>query len=243
MNLNSRKYRDGYITNNINVIGKILMLIKKYGIKNVLSALIIFIIFVSTIMVFFNQETIINKIVNQQITVAQENEVKKMDFRVKVVNPRVDAILYELIAKSKCDRAFIFEMHNGTNNPSGLPFVYGDMTYEKILNDTVQSVIDQYERINLSTSPMASYICKNKYFLGGIDNIQAIDAVLARRLRFNGVSYLYLYSVRGANAGLGVVGITYIGRHPENINDNRGYMLDVSQRLSILLDINSNIKE
>ena len=243
MNLNSKKYKDGDITNNINVIGKILVMINKYGIKNVISALIIFMIFISTIIIFVNQGTIINKIVNQQIAVSQENKVQKMEFRIRVVNPRVDAILYELIAKSKCDRAFVFEMHNGTDNPSGLPFVYGDMTYEKILSDTVQSVISQYERINLSSSPMASYICKNKYFLGDINEVENIDVNLAKKLKFNNVSYLYLYAVRGSSLGLGAVGITYINRYPKNISANRSFILDASQRLSILLDITNNLKE
>ena len=46
------------------------------------------------------------------------------------VSPLISNELRRLLIALDADRAAILEMHNGTNNASGLPFIYGDMAYE-----------------------------------------------------------------------------------------------------------------
>lgn len=242
MNFNSKKIKDTSLFDNLNIIERILVMIKKNGIKNVIFALFVFMMFIFTAIVFFNQKAIVTKVVEEQKIEEQKKDVDRMEFRVKVVNPRVESILFELIAKTKCDRAFVFEMHNGTNNPSGLPFVFGNMAYEKTISDTIPSIFNQYEKVNLSLYPMSTYICLNKYFIGSIYDVKKIDSDLARKLIYNDAYYLFLYTIRGSNTTLGMIGISYRKEAPENIDAVRGSMLDASQRLSILLDINSNIE-
>ena len=230
----------------IGVIEKIVAMITTYGIKKVISALIIFMLVIITSIVFINQKVIINKIVKEHNKEMQTATAKKLEFRIKEVNPRVDGILYKLLLKTKADRAFVIEMHNGTDNPTGLPFAFGDMTYEKLGNDSVQSVIYEYEKINLSTLPLATYLGRNKRFVGSIEDLSKIDSRLAKKMTINGCKYIGIYSIRGSDLEIGWVGVSYCSNRPKNAEDVNlieGNLLDSSERLSILLDINNNIKE
>ena len=206
-----------------------------------LASIFIFMLFIMTVIVFVNQKTIVQKIIQEQKVAIDVNNAKKLQFRVKEINPRVDAILYKLLNETGSARSFVIEMHNGVDNPSGLPFVYGEMTYEKVSNDTLKSIIDDYYKLNLARYPMATYLSKDKHFFGSIEDLHKIDSRLAQKLKLSDVKYLGLYSVRGNDIEIGWVGVVYYGPIHENINRVEGFLLDASQRLSILLDISNNI--
>lgn len=231
------------LLNKFNIIEKIAKMLTKYGYKKIISSFVIFVLFIGTIIVFTNQKTILDKIINEQKKEQRKEEVNKINFRINEVNPRVDAILYKLLAQTKADRAFVIEMHNGTDNPTGLPFVFGDMTYERIANDSIESVIYQYEKINLSTLPIATYLIKNKKFIGSMDDLKKIDSRISKKMSSNGAEYVAIYGLRTINSEIGWVGITYCNKTTEHISNIEANMLDASQTLSILLDITDNIKE
>jgi hypothetical protein len=54
-------------------------------------------------------------------------------------------IIYEVNAI----RASVLEFHNGKENPSGLGFLYVDMTYD-VEKTGYHSVVSQYQDVNLS---------------------------------------------------------------------------------------------
>src|ERR1039458_6090126 len=145
------KKESQYVIEKFSIIEKIVNMLSKYGYKKVLSALLIFMLSTATVIIFTNQKDIVSKIVREQTAATQLNNAKSLEFRVRVVNPRVDAILYKLLVQSGADRAFVIEMHNGTDNPTGLPFAFGDMTYEKLRSDSSESILNEYNRMNLSS--------------------------------------------------------------------------------------------
>jgi len=240
INKKASKESEGIIEK-FNIIEKIVKMLSSYGYKKVLSALLIFMLFTATIIIFTNQKAIVSRIVKEQTAAVQLNNAKNLEFRVKVVNPRVDAILYKLLVQTGADRAFVIEMHNGTDNPTGLPFAFGDMTYERLRSDSTESILNQYNRMNLSAIPMASYLCKNKRFFGTVEELSTIDLKISRRIKINGINFIGLYSVRGNEVEIGWVGISFQDKKPKNISNSEGCLLDASQRLSILLDISNNI--
>lgn len=241
MNVKKEKNESNDFTDKVNVIGKIAAMITKYGLLKVISALLIFTLFIGVSIIFINQKTIVAKILTEQKIAMQATNAKNLQFRIQEVNPRVDAILYKLIAETHCDRVYVLEMHNGTDNPSGMPFAYGDMTYEKTVNDSLISVMSETKNLTLSAYPMATYLLKYKFFNGNVDDVRKIDRKLANRLCENNVKFIMLYCVRGNDVELGCVGISYISGPPENFKLAQASLLDASQRLSILLDINNNI--
>lgn len=231
------------LSDKFNLIEKIAKMLTKYGYKKVISSLFIFILFIATVIVFLNQKSIMDKIIFEQKKEQQMEKINHMKFRMTEVNPRVDAILYKLLVQTKATRAFIIEMHNGTDNPTGLPFVFGDMTYEKLSNDSLESVIFQYNHLNLSAMPMANYLIKNKKFIGTIEELSKIDINLSKKLDSNGAKFIIIYGLRTIDIEIGWVGLTYTDDVCENMSKVEGSVIDASQNLSILLDITNNIKQ
>lgn len=233
----------GDLTEKVGVIERIAKLLTKYGYGKIISSLIIFILCIGTAIIYTNQKEIVQKIILEQKKEEKQKYVDNLRFRVEHVNPRVESILYKLLIQTKADRAFIFEMHNGVDNPTGLPFIYGDMSYESIAKDTLTSLINDYQRINLSIVPMATYIFKNKKFVGTVKELDSIDHRMANDIGYRNVKFIVLYSIRTIDVEIGLVGITYYRDIDVNIKTVECYMLDASQKLSILLDISNNIKD
>lgn len=102
----------------VSIIGRIANMLTKYGYKKIISSLIIFMLFITTIIIYSNQKDIVKRIITEQKQEEQQNKIDKLRFRVTEVNPRAEAILYKLLAQTKADRAFISEMHNGTDRKS-----------------------------------------------------------------------------------------------------------------------------
>lgn len=242
MGINKKRNEEGSIDVKVNLLDKIANMINKYGIRKVISALLILILLSGMAIILLNQKVIVEKIITEQKEVIQNINAKKMQFRVKEVNPRVDAILYKLLVETGCDRAYVVEMHNGTDNPSGLPFVYGDMTYERTLTDSIQSIIQETKSLNLSLYPMATYLMTYKTFTGTMEEAKELDKRFGVRFGQSGAKYVMLYCIRGTDVVLGWIGISYISGQPKNMKKSEASLLDASQRLSILLDINSNIE-
>lgn len=231
------------LSDKFNLIEKIAKMLTKYGYKKVISSMLIFILFIGTVIVFLNQKSIMDKIIYEQKKEQQIEKMSHMKFRINEVNPRVDAILYKLLVQTKASRAFIMEMHNGTDNPTGLPFVFGDMTYEKLANDSMESIIFQYNHLNLSSMPMATYLIKNKKFIGTMDELRKIDSNLSKKMDSNGAKFALIYGLRTIDIEIGWVGLTYDYDFCDNINKIEGSVIDASQNLSILLDITNNLEE
>jgi hypothetical protein len=57
-------------------------------------------------------------------------EKKEESIRDFMVTPKVQKDIEVLLYTLNADRVFIFELHNGKKNLTGLPFKYADMTYE-----------------------------------------------------------------------------------------------------------------
>lgn len=242
MRVSKTKVEGGSLNDKVNMLDRITNMISKYGIGKVVSALLVFMLLIATCIVFLNQKAIVEKIITEQKEVAQITNAKNLQFRVKEVNPRVDAILYKLLAETDGDRSFVFEMHNGTDNPSGLPFAYADMSYERTINDSIPTVMQENKSVNLTAYSMATYLMTYKYFKGGIEDVRKIDKRLANKLDYSGVRYIIIYCIRGNDVSLGWVGVSYINNALKNEKLSEASLLDASQRLSILLDINSNIE-
>lgn len=231
----------------VGVIGRIANMLTKYGYKKIISSLIIFMLFITTIIIYTNQKEIVKKIITEQKQEEQQKEqqknIDKLRFRVTEVNPRAEAILYKLLAQTKADRSFVFEMHNGTDNPTGLPFIYADMTYENMSNDSLSSIISNYEKINLSRLSIATYLMKYKEFTGTVDELKKIDNRTGSDLKYSNVKFISAYTIRTINSEIGFVGVVFYDNEEVDINKIESNMIDASQKLSILLDITNNIKD
>ena len=215
-------------------------LIDKYGLFRVISGIFVLALFGLTLGLFINQKSIITKVMQEQKVVDNKIHSNKMQLRLTQINPQIDAIILKLLIETGSDRVFILEMHNGSNNPTGLPFVYGEITYEQMIDPNMAPIAEEYGAINLSRYSFIGYVYKHKLFKGTIDDLRAIDNKLAGRMSQNEVKYIYMMSLTGSNIPIGFVGVTYINKP---INKNiEGKIMDASQKISVLLDLYNSTK-
>jgi len=231
---------DVQINDKLGWLERTLRLIEKYGVVRVIGGLFILALFGLTLGLFINQKAIVTKVIQEQKTEEVEKHSNSMQLRLNQINPQIDAILLKLLIETGSDRVFIIEMHNGSNNPTGLPFIYGEMTYEQMIDPNMATVAEEYGTINLSRFSFVTYVYKNKLFKGTIKDLHKIDSKLAGRMNQNNVKYLYMMSLTGSNIPIGFLGVTYINK-PINMKIE-GKIIDASQRISILLDLCRQIK-
>lgn len=221
----------------LGVLEKTINLIDRHGIIKIFKAIFILVV---AVYVCYNGINV-NKIVEDIFKKHQTEHDMALEYRKKI-NPDVRLILKNLLLKTNADRAFVMEMHNGTNNVSGLPFMYGEMTYEEVTHGT-EHIDEDYTNLNLSRFPFATFLCLNHSWSGSVEELSKVDDKLALRLTSNGVHYIMMKCMHGSNGKeLGFLGITYVKRQAppqselKQIKDD----LDVASNLLVLkLDINN----
>ena len=123
---------------------KTLKLIEKYGLFKIFKALCVIALFVyvmckgATIV-----ENIVEKVTKETINDEKVEKDRLHDIameRRQEIKPLIDNVLMSALNQLNADRVFIIEMHNGTNNTSGLPFLYGEMTYETVADDILHDL-------------------------------------------------------------------------------------------------------
>ena len=226
---------------------KTLKLIEKYGLFRIFKALCVIALFVY---VMFNGATIVENIVGKVTKeIIHDEKVEKNRLhdiameRRQEIKPLIDNVMMSTLNQLNADRVFVIEMHNGTNNTSGLPFLYGEMTYE-IVADNVSHVDDDYMNFSLSRFAFPSYIEKEHIWVGSIEDFKQIDSKLAQRLMSNDVSYIAISHIHGVKNELGFYGITYCnGKEPKTQQVIFTKLMEDTQKLSTLLDSSTIFEE
>lgn len=150
-------------------------------------------------------------------------------------SPVIDKLLYQVMSTYQADRVCVVEMHNGTNNVAGLPFIYGEMTYE-VCRDTIHPVGEDYTKFNLSRLTFPMYMLEKGFFCGDMNELAKLDSKFANRLMTNGTTYLCGYTIYGKYGALGYFGVIWCGDKPDNVYEVVNSLNKYTQRLSSLLD-------
>ena len=131
------------------------------------------------------------------------------------VGPHISNELKNLLINLDADRAAILEMHNGTNNASGLPFIYADMVYEEI-SPKVGFISDEFKNLNLAKLPFVANHYKEKTWIGPRNDIDAEDAYFGAKLRLAGVEYGAIVILEGINGPIGFLTLFFANetKHP-----------------------------
>ena len=120
----------------------------------------------------------------------------------------IDSELKSLLIKLEADRAAILELHNGTNNASGFPFIYGDMAYEQISKD-VNFAQDEFKNFNLAKLPFVSINYKKGTWIGSTDEVEKEDRYFAAKLRVVDANFGAFVVLEGINGPLGFLTLHY----------------------------------
>lgn len=183
----------------------VIILIQNYGFKKLLQAVLFIGICASLFLVYntIQEEDLVREILIDKSRI--HNDASKAR---KEVDPKISKTLTRMLYSMEADRVSILEMHNGKENPTSLPFLYCDMTYEET-RDYVPYVSEEYEDLNMSKFQFPSFLYKNKVFYGEVEEITQIDKKLGMRLEMNDVKYIGMILIR-TNTDIGFVTISWM---------------------------------
>lgn len=219
----------------VGFLERMIKMMDKYGLWKIFQATLVLAGFLYIMYNVQNLPEIVSGAFSRETEIRQEQHDAAVEVR-RSIKPNVDILLKEALSTLNADRAFILEMHNGTNNVAGLPFIYGEMTYEEVRKH-IAHVDEDYTSINLSRFTFPMYLEKNHMWHGSIDKLSSIDSKLASRLASNDVTYFAIISLHGVNNELGYFGFSFCNnKQTPNENEIEKCLTSTAQKLSILLD-------
>ncbi|MBP5458108.1 MAG: hypothetical protein J6Y37_16590 [Paludibacteraceae bacterium] len=222
----------------LGVLDSIVNMVDKYGMLKLCKALFVMGCFVYIIYNVSDIGGVVEHVWQHQVRINNEHHDAAIEVR-RSIKPQVDSYLVNTLSSMDADRSFIMELHNGTNNTAGLPFIYAEMTYEEV-RDGIEHIDEDYVSFNLSRFSFPMYLEANHIWYGTIDELYKMDSKLAVRLKSNGVSYMAIIMINGVDNELGYFGFTYCnGRVPSGMVDIVGKLSIISQKLAVLLDSNN----
>lgn len=189
---------------------KLARLEKKYGFFGIVRLLLLILMLGYVIYFISNPEFLFNKFSEMHDKRHSELVTSRLH-----ADSEINTILVSLLYHTGSSRTWVIEFHNGSSNlASGLPFLYGSMTYEAIVDD-VYSVLDEYSDFPLSHYPLITTMLGEGYWYGAIDELKPIDTKLYHKFVANGVTNAALLTLYSGEKLLGVLGITYCDGEPD----------------------------
>lgn len=236
-NTEKETIKDYKPNNYLSWLHDMLKLIDQYGFVKLFKALFALLISSYFIYLTFNPEIIIEKYVKYK-TEQHDNAIA---FRIKN-DAQIRMHLKDLLMETGSDRAFIIELHNGTNNNSGLPFYYGDMTYEEV-NNGISHIDEDYRDFSLQRFPFFSQLFNDGSWYGHVDSLNKYDPKLGLRLRSNGSCEIGVVVMYGREKEIGFIGISFTSKCGEhNETQMKKIIRKYCQRIAPYLDA-ANVKK
>lgn len=185
---------------------------------------------------FERQKQVISEVMeenNQQMFIEHE---EKMEQR-RTIRPYVIDILKTTINEMGCGRAFVIELHNGSNNTAGLPFIHASMTYEVVARG-IEPIDEDYQNISLTRFVFSEYLHEHDLWFGPIDEFIEMDPKMGGRLSHNGATYLVITTIRSEKSEIGYFGFIYYKKNKLDFanQENMEFIVHSVQKLSKLLD-------
>lgn len=160
---------------------------------------------------FYTYNVVTDKELVKESAYKMMQEKKEESIRDFMVTPKVQKDIEVLLYTLNADRVFIFELHNGKKNLTGLPFKYADMTYEVANRERgVDRCFTKYQDVPLTMYKYPDYMHKTKFMIGAIDDIEKVDYEFAKCIKEDGGEYLAMIYINGSDGTpLGFLGVSF----------------------------------
>ena len=198
--------------NNVSFFEKTVQVVDKYGSWKVFQAIIylglfLFIIFYIPAITKATVERVTTESINSADKDKETRHLENLELR-KEMQPQIYAILGTFLEKTRADRAFIVELHNGSNNLNGVPFLHGSVTYDKS-REGLEPIDEDYQNLSLSRFSMSTYLHANYNYIGSVEKLSTIDKKLSAKLVSNDVKYLAVMTLHNGTNEWGWFGLIY----------------------------------
>lgn len=198
--------------NNVSFFEKTVQVVDKYGSWKVFQAIIylglfLFIIFYIPAITKATVERVTTESINSADKDKETRHLENLELR-KEMQPQIYAILGTFLEKTRADRAFIVELHNGSNNLNGVPFLHGSVTYDKS-REGLEPIDEDYQNLSLSRFSMSTYLHANYNYIGSVEKLSTIDKKLSAKLVSNDVKYVAVMTLYNGTNEWGWFGLIY----------------------------------
>lgn len=187
----------------IGFIERLLELVKKYTFFDFVKTITLLLIIAIVVGFITNPTYIFDKYDEWKDKQHQELLEKRLKNNEKL-HLKAEQLLYRIGA----DRVLILELHNGLENSAGMPFSKCSATYEAI-NEGVKPVAEQYQNINLSLMPFATYLLEHGYWCGNVEDIKDIDRGLYYKMLSNETTHFAACVIEGIDKPLAFMFVSF----------------------------------
>lgn len=186
---------------------------------------------------FFTSEQGVGTLTKYFETILFNMEEEAMDIRSSTT-PKIQKELSILCHTLHADRAFIFEVHNGKRNSTGLPFKFADMTYEVVNGEKNHEYVGrQFQELTLSLYKFPHHLAERKYFFGGVRTVAVVDNAFARHVESVGGQYLAMMYMTSNGVGVGFLCVSFHDDPKFSYDEVKVKMMQHGKIISELLDL------
>lgn len=217
----------------LSFLDKALAMVEKYKITTILKGAFIVLLVAATVG-FIQHPTYIFEKYKEW---SDMEHSQKMEQRLRN-NEKLHLKAEQLMYRVGADRVIILECHNGLENSVGVPFAKCSATYEA-LNIGVKPVADQYQNVNLSLMPFASFLSQKGYWCGSVDELAEIDRGLYYKMLSNNTTHFAACIIEGVDKPLAFMFVSFSA-----IDDNhkceeiREAVRHIALEAALLLELN-----
>jgi hypothetical protein len=156
----------------------------------------------------------------------------------KLIVPKIQEELKEVVKAAKCDRALLLEFSNGTSNYVGLPFLFATATVE-VTAPKVPTVSEFYQRLNVSLfSDFISVLEEKGYVdISKIEDIEDKYPILYGYLKTSKVKSAIFYTLYDGENSIGCIVATSLSRVLDR-HEIMPKLAAAAQRISAFLNYN-----
>ena len=184
-----------------------------------------------------NYDRIFNWIVDRTTEVDKIRHKTLMDYRFSI-NDEIHGLLEQMCHDTGAKGAWIFEFHNGSNNLSGLPFFFMNMTYEVVsTKDVPLYSTSAWQDIPVSGYSFISKHYKDGIFVGDANTIFEEDEAFAHKILSQGTTTIAAIIMHGKNEPIGILGISTNDNFTVDTVDLQRILIRYSQRITSKLDV------
>lgn len=143
----NKETKSGFVGAIVNAFDGFVSTFKKHGLLAVTFILVLFLLFYSFILHPININEVVMKALEKNDQIKIEQQQKSIEQRLEADKLIMD-VMENLVSDYGVERVMLFEMHNSTQNLSGVEFLYMSCSYEVLdpNNGEVEYISDNFQK-------------------------------------------------------------------------------------------------
>ena len=231
-------------------LDKAATLYKKHGFLGTLKG-VIFMLIAIAIAVFIylgvsfaiNPKKYIEYYNEIQTTKAQIEDARHKELIEKRMEntPKIQSECDKLLWKTGGQRVLFLEMHNNTNNISGLPFYYADASCES-LDDNSYPIAEYCKQVKLSLMPFATELFEKGSWHGSMEDLFLIDKSFYHKVKASGADHMAAVVVHGTEEEVGMLFVMYGPEDNHSCEEAINTARQTAMKLGVLVEVSKSYK-